>query len=932
MQRAETGRGSKKDSSNSRGRPKKRTFSNRKVRLKNQDTIRNVARIDEQINKRRKKVITLEELLKLGQINILSVATDLGEQECADGPWQYLISKNCIVRFTLKDSDFSYAMRLDNLLERGIPSTLSSSLVFRWYSWIRFKAMAKLRNVPINSALSDENQFISILHEVNEFYTRNPYACKEDGLEPNRGPQSFADSFNLEYVHYYGKGTINYYRKSTLLHLVGQKYGENVKAEYLVEPTTSLIDATDYEEILMEVHRELTWKYWRHLNKLEKFAGPQCNEDRIHYSKINYDVKFTSASSKAKSDLKADPISRVNHELPSNEIVLSEFYLRKCHVCYKVRWLGKRAAEKFVLGSYSYGEVDRQVHFSCNLLHDTSCDEEDDIVSLSSNEPCPRVWVAYDHFQGSKLPPVAFVMKTLRCASLGQDDVEVLAKYVCTNHELSIFNYKAICTNSLPLARVNLGHCLTTGRFQRFAEIPTLSQGKLNRTTPRQALVCQSWLDKSQLSSEDLNAHYSVTNLCGVRDLHAAYDAMKMIHCSQCGMCSPGFEAEVDECITVPVAGQHVPLSDRLLLTALKQSKILSRSSVTLDFAFSKARVYKDETVTGICTTCSKFCEIDDDGNVTLLHKKSLDCVEQSSQDTASSQQPLDDNISNINPYSAENLMALDVFQNEASYQYAMFMDTLSQAEKLVLSPIHAVIVILRSRTNNVPFSRYGSISFAIKQPVKTTALPWHTFQQLPFVIMVSKHEDGSVIEAKVNMAKIVHAKELMEREVTCPVNGTNRPFYRYCDKIHTPFTTTAMECLASQLSDTSTAVLPNGLRKINVDLIHERASKRLTLPLFSEWINSGFTIGSGIKDAFLIETYNSQTSSLNQEAIVNQIWDVFSNFVKKKPTDESNEPLHVTLTDVVMYGVQKSWLDPSTDIANASQKTLKTFYYLKMN
>ncbi|KAH3821128.1 hypothetical protein DPMN_122888 [Dreissena polymorpha] len=54
---------------------------------------------------------------------------------------------------------------------------------------------------------------------------------------------------------------------------------------------------------------------------------------------------------------------------------------------------------------------------------------------------------------------------------------------------------------------------------------------------PREALVCQSWLDHSELSSEDPSAQHNVLNLSGIRDLHATYGAMKMINCSQCGMC-----------------------------------------------------------------------------------------------------------------------------------------------------------------------------------------------------------------------------------------------------------------------------------------------------------------------------------------------------------------------------------------------------------
>ncbi|KAH3864928.1 hypothetical protein DPMN_027961 [Dreissena polymorpha] len=199
------------------------------------------------------------------------------------------------------------------------------------------KAIANQKQMSINSVLTNEGQFLSLLHEVNLYYTKNSKTCRDEGLEPNRGPQSHEDAFNLERIHYYGTGTIKYYRKTTFLQLVGIKYGENVKAEYLVEPTTRLISSADYEEILKDVHTELVDNYSRHMKMLENFAGPQCNEERINLKKINYDVKFTSASSKAKQDLKTDlPLQKV---LEPTEADTSEFYLRKCNLCSKVRWL-----------------------------------------------------------------------------------------------------------------------------------------------------------------------------------------------------------------------------------------------------------------------------------------------------------------------------------------------------------------------------------------------------------------------------------------------------------------------------------------------------------------------------------------------------------------------------------------------------------------
>ena len=108
----------------------------------------------------------------------------------------------------------------------------------------------------------------------------------------------------------------------------------------------------------------------------------------------------------------------------------------------------------------------------------------------------------------------------------------------------------------------------------------------------------------------------------------------------------------------------------------------MSYGSHILDKKFAVARVFENESVTGVCTDCSKFFITDENGRVSLLHYGSSECLDQSSQETVSSEQPFRDNISNINPYSVANLMALDVFQDEASQQYALFMDTLTQTEK----------------------------------------------------------------------------------------------------------------------------------------------------------------------------------------------------------------------------------------------------------
>ncbi|KAH3842455.1 hypothetical protein DPMN_115950 [Dreissena polymorpha] len=66
-------------------------------------------------------------------------------------------------------------------------------------------------------------------------------------------------------------------------------------------------------------------------------------------------------------------------------------------------------------------------------------------------------------------------------------------------------------------------------------------------------------------------------------------------------------------------------------------------------------------------------------------------------------------------------------------------------------------------------------------------------------------------------------------------------------------------------------------------------------------------------------------------EQIANLIWNDLAKFILESQTNDKlnhdqdpNETIKITLTDVVLYGVQRKWLNPSTDVSNASQKNIE--------
>ena len=67
---------------------------------------------------------------------------------------------------------------------------------------------------------------------------------------------------------------------------------------------------------------------------------------------------------------------------------------------------------------------------------------------------------------------------------------------------------------------------------------------------------------------------------------------------------------------------------------------------------------------------------------------------------------------------------------------YDLFIQTLTRAEIMTLTPVHMQQIIVRLRTNNVPFSCNGRICFPLKTILQARSLPWYEFHELPFVVM----------------------------------------------------------------------------------------------------------------------------------------------------------------------------------------------------
>jgi len=242
-----------------------------------------------------------------------------------------------------------------------------------------------------------------------------------------------------------------------------------------------------------------------------------------------------------------------------------------------------------------------------------------------------------------------------------------------------------------------------------------------------------------------------------------------------------------------------------------------------LDPKFCTTDLYSssDTKVSGVCTECSPNYNIDTNSSaVNLIFLDFADSQSDSSQHTCSSQ---DDTTSKVgvlktNVWGPENLFTVDLFNDD---NYACFMRSLTLAERLVITPLHILINVLRCRSTQIPFVTNSSIAFPLQNILETDELPWTGFRNLPFIVVVYNNGDpddtGFIKEAKINLNKIVRARDFMTQKFVHPLFPNSRPRYRFVNDGFCTFTDGQMAKLRDELmqADSSGYAEPVGLRKV---------------------------------------------------------------------------------------------------------------------
>ena len=233
-----------------------------------------------------------------------------------------------------------------------------------------------------------------------------------------------------------------------------------------------------------------------------------------------------------------------------------------------------------------------------------------------------------------------------------------------------------------------------------------------------------------------------------------------MLRCVICTRESPGFDAPFSDLLVLE-KGNKVPFTDHNTEKFLRKSKVIE-NSVILDFSFNNANqcIVEDKFRKGVCIDCSKYFHIDDLNDITPNHDYAEYVRKCRAVDSSNNIEIGDFNVDDIAPYSKYNLMTTNLWGLE---EYDFFVEnSLTLLEKIVLTPLHLSVTVMRLKTNNVPFSKHGVMVYPLKKNLQAQFLPWYDFQNIPFMVTTFRDKIGTINEGTVDMTNIFRARKFM--------------------------------------------------------------------------------------------------------------------------------------------------------------------------
>ena len=502
--------------------------------------------------------------------------------------------------------------------------------------------------------------------------------------------------------------------------------------------------------------------------------------------------------------------------------------------------------------------------------------------------------------------------------------------------------------NSAP-GKWRIGHLsLSTGRWKGNVENPVFKLCEVVIEIPHEAKCAQPFHDThlGDIDHDDSLQEITFGSLVRVRNCHKLLSSLKILFCVKCRRTLPGLE-DFDNVSFKIEDGSAFGEKYKSIKDIYGNSEVVNTTNMHLDQKFRISVDYSSSNAraTGVCTECSEYYEIDETASVNPVFVDFADSQSQSSSATDNqSQQSLPncrEGVTGINIWGPENLFTLDLFNDE---NYANFIRSLTAAEKLVITPLHITINVLRCRATQMPFTKNSSIGYPLKGPMETEELPWTGFRNLPFIIVCYSNLEGGVTkEAKINLENIVRAKDLMSQRFVHEQFPEGRSRYRFVDEGFATFTNAQMEKLRLELNDQDQDgyAEPSGLRKI---LINESCMQQMrTVPKqqVSNWLTSDFPYAKAVYDGCLCAKFDDLLDE-SGNLIFESFWTSLKKFTisylngkskeAKGDTKKQEEYLQkmnsgdqmVTYNMIVKFVVSKGWIN---DTNNSSTNVHNDIY-----
>ena len=879
------------------------------------------------------KLLTLEDLQTFidshpSTITIVGVQTDLDEEmSTTEVSWKYRDSAQVKILYAVDGNECGTPIRLDNLRERGFPVKK-----YRYYSFLYLKESAQKNFLSPDDIKSDETLFMDSLDVVNDYFRRHPDQVENQNIVEFSGPQCYADRNNSSRFYYYGNGQYRYYRQKDLVELLHKDFGQVKANEFINDPANSKFVSDEiFCQYLQQIHDNIRQNKSNYHHLFVPFSGPQCFEDlELDPKRLCYDVNYKQHSKKESSF--AAP-RKENVEGLRETFDESRFSLRVCVDCENIRVLGCRAAKKYPMCYYEFQGKRHFVNFHCNQLHGLKACEDDcgDVVPIAFDGILLNGrYILYckedtDYVYG-------YFIKVLEKDSSNQHVRFEVVKAFGSNTWV-YDDYSTMANNWL---NRTIGDCWQhgslskSGRWKCDPKSPKFTLSKILVEFPREAKSSQVFYDThiGYVDHDDPTEKISFGSLLRVRNSHKLLQSLKLLHCVKCKRTVPGIEKFNSTWF-------HEDCSfDKTLQDVYLNSEVVNATNMFLDEKFSTTDVYcqSDTKVIGVCTECSPNFSIDEESStVNPIFLDFADSQSDSSQHTSSSQGDTTTRggVMKTNLWGPENLFTLDLFDDES---YACFMRSLTLAERLVITPLHILINVLRCRSTQMPFVTNSSIAFPLQSIMETTELPWTGFRSLPFIVVVYSNGDpndtGLIKEAKINLNKIVRARDLMTQRFDHPLFPSGRPRYRFVNDGFRTFTDEQMTKLRDELmqADNLGYSEPVGLRKIFLDEIAAELSKTVPKLQVQNWIVSDYPYASSIHNGCM-----SDETLLNDEG--NLEFEIFWSCLKKYIFELNGSSGKEIEDDMITYDLlfqfadSKGWINIIT--SNVKSEMLEEFSVL---